>query len=319
VRSCGEGEGENRPDFAVTPYTFDAAVVRINAYRSDHFTASQESVSLAINHADKWGLITGASSGIGAEFARRLAARGMHLVLTARREEHLRELAAELHTRHGTRTQVIPGDLSDPAFPGQLYQKVREAGVEVSLLVNNAGFGDVSTVLESDPDKLMQMIRLNVGALTELTYRYLPEMIRRGEGQIVNVSSVAAFQPVAYMPVYSATKAYVLHFSEALWAECRDYGVTVMAICPGTTRTDFFDIAGVGGWLKRQRSQSTEQVVKTALKYLGKRRQYAVSGWFNYALSLGSRLAPRRIVVQETTKYFRPAVTRPTDKPTRED
>jgi uncharacterized protein len=276
--------------------------------------ASQGSFSLAINYADKWGLITGASSGIGAEFARRLASRGMHLVLTARREEELRELAAELDTRHGTRTHVIAGDLSDPAFPGQLYEGVREVGVDISLLVNNAGFGDVSTVLESDPDKLLQMIRLNVGALTELTYRYLPEMIRRQEGQIVNVSSVAAFQPVAYMPVYSASKAYVLHFSEALWAECRDYGVTVMAICPGTTRTDFFDIAGVGGWLKRQRSQSTEQVVKTALKYLGKRRQYAVSGWLNYLISLAPRMGPRRIVVQETTKYFRPTVARPIEE-----
>jgi short-subunit dehydrogenase len=272
---------------------------------------------LAIHYADKWGLITGASSGIGAEFARRLAARGMHLVLTARREEHLRELATELHTRHGTKTHIIAGDLSDPTFPVQLYEAVRDAGVEVSLLVNNAGFGDVSTVLDTNPDKLLQMIRLNIGALTELTYRYLPEMIRRQEGQIVNVSSVAAFQPVAYMPVYSASKAYVLHFSEALWAECRDYGVTVMAICPGTTRTDFFDIAGVGGWLKRQRSQSTEQVVKTALKYLGKRRQYAVSGWLNYLISLAPRLGPRWIVVQETTKYFRPAVTKPADeKPT---
>lgn len=274
---------------------------------------------MAIHYADKWGLITGASSGIGAEFARRLAARGMHLVLTARREEHLSELAADLHTRHGTRTHVIPGDLSDPAFPGQLYREVREAGVEISLLVNNAGFGHVSTVLESDPDKLLQMIRLNISALTELTYRYLPEMIQRQEGHIVNVSSVVAFQPVAYMPVYSASKAYVLHFSEALWAECRDHGVTVMAICPGATRTDFFDIAGVGGWLKRQRSQSTEQVVKTALKYLGKRRQYAVSGWLNYAISLASRLGPRRIVVQETTKYFRPAVTKQIEEKSAEE
>jgi uncharacterized protein len=264
---------------------------------------------LAINYADKWGLITGASSGIGAEFARRLAARGMHLVLTARREDQLRELASELHTRHGTRTLILPGDLSEPEFAGQLDEAVREAGVEISLLVNNAGFGDVSTVAQSDREKLLRMIRLNVGALTDLTYRYLPEMIRRQEGQIVNVSSVVAFQPVAYMPVYSASKAFVLHFSEALWVECRDHGVIVMAICPGTTRTDFFDIAGVGGFLKRQRSQSTEQVVKTALKYLGKRRQYAVSGWLNYLISLASRLGSRRIVVQETTKYFRPSVT----------
>jgi short-subunit dehydrogenase len=173
--------------------------------------------------------------------------------------------------------------------------------------VNNAGFGDVGAVEDADLEKLLRMIRLNIAALTELTYLYLPEMISRQDGQIINVSSVVAFQPVAYMPVYSASKAFVLHFSEALWAECRDHGVTVMALCPGTTRTDFFDIAGVSGWLKKQRSQSVEQVVKTALKYLGKRRQYVVSGWLNYLLSLGPRLGPRRIVVQETIKYFRPS------------
>jgi uncharacterized protein len=268
---------------------------------------------LAINYADRWGLITGASSGIGAEFARRLAGRGMHLVLTSRRTDQLHALASELDTRHGTRTHVIPGDLSHPAFPRQLYAAIQEKNVEISLLVNNAGFGDVGTIQEAHPAKLVRMIQLNIAALTELTYLYLPQMIARQDGQIINVASVAAFQPVAYMPVYSASKAYVLHFSEALWAECRDHGIAVMALCPGTTRTDFFEVAGVGGWLKKQRSQSVEQVVKTALKYLGKRRQYVVSGWINYLLSLGPRLAPRRIVVQETIKYFRPT-TKTTQK-----
>lgn len=261
---------------------------------------------MAINYADRWGLVTGASSGIGAEFARRLAGRGMHLVLTARRADELHELAAELDTRHGTRTHVMPGDLSDPAFPRQLYEAIQEKGVDISLLVNNAGFGDVGTMQDADVGKLLAMIQLNIAALTELTYLYLPQMIARRGGQIINLGSVVSFQPVCFMPVYSASKAYVLHFSEALWAECRDHGITVMALCPGTTRTDFFENAGVGGWLKKQRSQSVEQVVKTALKYLGKRRQYVVSGWINYLLSLGPRLAPRRIVVQETIKYFRP-------------
>lgn len=269
-------------------------------------TRSRESLALAITYADKWALVTGASSGIGAEFARKLAGRGMHLVLTARREEQLHELASELDTRHGTKTHVIPGDLTDPAFPRQLFDAIQDKGVEISMLVNNAGFGDVCAVANSDAQKLLRMVQVNVAALTELTYLYLPEMIERGNGQIINIASVVAFQPVAYMPVYSASKAYVLHFSEALWAECRDHGITVMALCPGTTRTDFFEVAGAGGWLAKQRSQSVEQVVKTALKYLGKRRQYVVSGWLNYLLSLGPRFAPRRIVVQETIKYFRP-------------
>jgi uncharacterized protein len=270
---------------------------------------------LAIRYADKWGLITGASSGIGAEFARKLAARGMHLVLTARRQDLLEQLAAELHTRHGTKTQIVAGDLSEPDFPRRLYETTRAAGIDISLLVNNAGFGDVGTVQNAALDKLLRMIRLNISALTELTYLYLPEMLASHEGQIVNVASLVAFQPVAYMPVYAASKAYVLHLSEALWAECRDQGVTVMALCPGTTRTDFFDIAGAGGWLKKQRSQSSEQVVRTALKSLDRKRQYIVSGWLNYLLSLSARLAPRRIVVQETMKYFRPSSIRPEHAP----
>ena len=268
---------------------------------------------MAITYADKWGLVTGASSGIGAEFARRLAARGMHLVLTARREELLKELANELDTRHGTKTQLVIGDLAEPEFPQQLFDTVQKADRDISLLVNNAGFGDVGIVSEANVPKLLKMIELNIRALTELTYLYLPQMFDRREGAIVNVASVAGFQPVAYMPVYSASKAYVLHFSEALWAECRDHGVTVMALCPGTTRTDFFQISGVGGWLKNHRSQSVEQVVKTALRYLGKRRQYVISGWVNYFLAQAVRLAPRRIVVQESMKYFRPTPKK--DKP----
>ena len=261
---------------------------------------------LAMTYADKWGLVTGASSGIGAEFARRLAARGMHLVLTARREDRLQELASELDTRHGTQTHLIPGNLADSEFPQQLIEATQGANREISLLINNAGFGDVGIVTKPDVPKLLDMVQLNIRALTELTYLFLPQMIERSEGAILNVASVAGFQPVAYMPVYSASKAYVLHFSEALWAECRDHGVTVMALCPGTTRTDFFEVSGVGGWLKNHRSQSVEQVVKTALKYLGKRRQYVVPGWTNYLLAQAVRLAPRRIVVQESMKYFRP-------------
>lgn len=265
---------------------------------------------MAITYADNWALVTGASSGIGAGFARRLAARGMHLVLTARRESELQELAAELDTRHGTKTFLIPGDLSDPAFPRQLYAAIREREIEVSLLVNNAGFGDVGSVQDANLPRLLAMVDLNIRALMELTYLCLPDMLARRSGAILNVSSVAAFQPVAYMPVYSASKAFVLHFSEALWAECRDYGVTVTALCPGTTRTDFFDVAGASGWLKKRRSQTVEQVVKAGLKALDKHRQYVVSGWINYLLSLSVRLAPRWIVVQESMKYFRPTSPR---------
>ncbi|MBT6155102.1 MAG: SDR family oxidoreductase [Planctomycetaceae bacterium] len=257
-------------------------------------------------YADRWALITGASSGIGAEFARRLAGRGMHLVLVARRETVLAELAEELHTRHGTKCELIVGDLSEPDQAGRVIDRVNELGVTIELLVNNAGYGIVGTVEQVDAERVMSMLRLNVGTLTELTYGILPGMVERGHGAIINVASVAAFQPVAYMPAYSATKAYVLHFSEALWAEVYDRGVTIMALCPGVTRTGFFDVAGVPNWLKKQSSHTPAQVVKRAMKALEKRRQFVVPGWSNYLRALATRLAPRRFVVRESMKYFRP-------------
>ncbi len=258
------------------------------------------------SYADRWALITGASSGIGAEFARKLAARGMHLLLTARRREQMQQLADELHTRHGTRSEIFVHDLGDPAQLGALADEVAHRDIPVELLINNAGFSVVGDIASTDRQRVLELVRVNIAALTELTYRYLPDMLEREHGAIINVASVTGFQPVAYMPVYAASKAYVLHFSEALWAEARDRGVTVMALCPGTTRTDFFEVAGVSEWLKKQRSQSPEQVVKSALKGLEKRRQYTVSGMRNYLLSLAVRIAPRKTVVTESMKYFRP-------------
>ena len=258
-------------------------------------------------YADNWALVTGASTGIGAEFARKLAARGMHLVLTARREELLRELASELHTAHGTKCEIIPVDLGDPAQPALLIEHIEKKGITLELLVNNAGFGNVATIEETDVERILELIQVNISALTELTYRVLPGMLARGHGGIINVASVAAFQPVAYMGAYAASKAYVLHFSEALWAEAREKGVTVLALCPGTTRTDFFDVAGAKGWLHKRRAQTPAQVVRTGLKALDKGRPQVVSGWMNYLLSLLVRLANRRTVVRESMKYFRPA------------
>jgi hypothetical protein len=256
-------------------------------------------------YADHWALITGASSGIGAEFARQLAARGMHLVLTARREQLLTQLAGELHQAHGTKTEIIVADLSKAQEPARLLDEVRKRGVTIELLVNNAGFGQIAEIEKTDVSRVLEMLRVNVSALTELTYRVLPAMLERGHGGIINVASVAAFQPVGYMGPYAASKAYVLHFSESLWAESRDRGVTVTALCPGTTRTDFFDVSGVPGWLERHSAQAVKPVVRTALKALEKRRPYVVAGWKNYILSLLVRIATRATVVKESMKYFR--------------
>ena len=258
-------------------------------------------------YAENWALITGASSGIGAEFARKLAARGMHLVLTARRVDLLEKLATELHTAHGTKCELIPADLTDRTAPARLLRTVAERGMTLELLVNNAGFGHVGEIAGTSVERVLELIQVNIAALTELTYGVLPGMLARGHGGIINVSSVAAFQPVAYMGAYAASKAYVLHFSESLWVEARERGVTVLALCPGTTRTEFFDVAGAEGWLAKRRSQSASQVVRTSLKALEKRRQYVISGWRNYVLAFLVRFANRRLVVRESTKYFRPS------------
>jgi hypothetical protein len=257
-------------------------------------------------YADHWALITGASSGIGAEFARQLAARGMHLVLTARREPLLAQLAAELHQAHGTKTEIILADLSKPEEPARLIAEIASRGLIIELLVNNAGFGQVSEIEKTELPRILEMIQVNIAALTELTYRVLPGMLVRGHGGIINVASVAAFQPVGYMGAYAASKAYVLHFSEALWGEARDRGVTITALCPGTTRTEFFNVSGVPGWLERHSAQDVRPVVRSALKAFEKGRQYVVSGWKNYILSLLVRIATRATVVRESMKYFRP-------------
>ena len=256
--------------------------------------------------ADQWALVTGASAGLGAEFARQLASRGMHLVLVARRGELMSELAQELHTKHGTRCEIIVADLSDPAEPKRILDEIAAKGISIELLVNNAGFGVVGEVENAKVDRLLQLIRLNISALTELTYRLLPAMLERGHGAILNVSSLSGFQPVAYMGTYAASKAFVLHFSEALHCELKDRGITVTAVCPGVTRTNFFDIAGAPGWLQKHSSLSVEPVVKSALNAIARRRQFVVPGWRNFLLTLLVRIASRRRVVKESTRFFRP-------------
>lgn len=261
---------------------------------------------MAITYAERWGIVTGASSGIGAEFTRQLAARGMHLVLIARRGELLEKLAEELYASHGAKTEIIVADLTDPAAPAQIVNEIQQRGLEIELVVNNAGAGFAGSIEQTDVERMSRMIQLNITALTELTYRFLPSMLERKSGGVINVASVAGFQPVAYNGVYSASKAYVLHFSESLWAETRNRGVTVMALCPGTTNTDFFVGSDVPNWLEKHPSQSPEVVVRGGLKGFDKRRQYYVSGWKNYILSLLVRLAPRSTAVNGSVKFFKP-------------
>jgi short-subunit dehydrogenase len=255
---------------------------------------------------DHWCLVTGASSGIGAEFARQLAARGMHCVLVARREDRLRELAGELEAAHGIRCEIVPANLAQPHAGRDLLAEVARRGIAVELLINNAGFGMVATLEETDVGRALELIQVNVASLTELTLLMAKEMVHRGHGGIINIGSVVSFQPVGFMGVYAASKAYVLNFSEALWAELRPRGVTVTTLCPGTTRTEFFDHSGVPGWAERQGGQDVTSVVRTGLEAFDAGRQYVVSGWKNYCLTLAVRLATRATVVNWSLSIFRP-------------
>ena len=258
------------------------------------------------SYAGRWAVVTGASSGIGAEFVRQLAARGMHCVLVARREDRLRELARETESAHGIRCEIVTADLAQPHAGRELLAEVQRRGITIDLLVNNAGVGLVSSVEGTDVARALDVIQVNVVSLTELTLLAAQEMVTRGRGGIINVGSVVSFQPVGYMGVYAASKAYVLHFSEALWAELRPHGVTVTTLCPGTTRTEFFDHSGVPGWAERKRAQDVTTVVRTGLEAFESGRHYVVPGWKNYLVSLASRFATRATVAKASMSIHRP-------------
>ena len=188
-------------------------------------------------------LITGASSGIGEEFARQLAAKGYGVFLVARREDRLRALAADIERDHGVRVEVAACDLSDEAARRTLPERVSAAGLEVGILVNNAGFTTVGDVHEN-PDRQLGMIRVNVEALVDLTTMWLPGMTERGNGAVINVASTAGFQPIPVQSTYAATKAFVLSFSEGTSAELKGTGVTMTALCPGPVATGFTEAGG---------------------------------------------------------------------------
>jgi hypothetical protein len=188
-------------------------------------------------------LVTGASAGIGAQIARELASRGHGLVLVARRRDRLLELAEELSEAHGIRAEAIGCDLSKAASVARLPGRVETLGLDVDILVNNAGFATGGPFYESDPERELEQVRVLVEAVVALTSAYSPKMVKRGNGAILNVASTAAMQPLPYSAGYSAAKAYVLTFSEALHQELGRHGVTVTALCPGPVRTDFWEIA----------------------------------------------------------------------------
>jgi uncharacterized protein len=237
----------------------------------------------------------------------------MHLVLAARRTDRMNALAEDLVTKHGTKCHIVTIDLAEADAAEKLMAEIEKQGVKIELLVNNAGVGLIGEIETTALGDIQRLLNLNIITLTDLTYRVLPGMLERGHGAVINVSSVAAFQPVAFMAAYAASKSYVLHFSEALWAEARGRGVTVMALCPGVTQTAFFEVAGAPGWLEKHSSQTPFRIVKSAMSALEKRRQYVIPGWKDYLMSLLVRLATRRTAVNESKRYFRPGKRGPQD------
>jgi short-subunit dehydrogenase len=236
-------------------------------------------------------LITGASAGLGAEFARQLSKQGYALVLAARRKDRLQALAKEIGN-----ARAVAIDLSAPDAAARLIADCDEAGEQIDLLVNNAGFGLGGRFAELDPKRLREMVDLNAGTLTDLCRTVAPRMIERGSGAILNVASTAAFQPGPGMAVYFATKAYVLSLSEALHEELRPHGIKVSALCPGPTATEFGEVAGFTSKKFDRLSMDAPTVVRIGLRGLEKNRAVVITGAVNRIGAHSTRFVPRAVV-----------------------
>jgi len=242
-------------------------------------------------------LITGASGGIGKEFAQIFAEKGNNLFLVARSEEKLKQIAMGFEKEHSIKVSIFPMDLSKPNSALKLYEKVKEMGVTIDILINNAGFGDYGQFVDSDFEKTTDMINLNVTTLTELTSLFLKEMKVRNIGKILNVASTAAFQPVQNFAVYAATKSYVLSFTEALHYELKKTNISVSVLCPGPTSTSFEKSAnmdGSGSKLFKGSVMKADVVAKTGYKGLMRNKMTIIPGFKNRVLQIMSNITPSR-------------------------
>lgn len=249
-------------------------------------------------------VITGASSGIGMELAHLFAPEHQHLVLVARRREPMDALAADLKHKYGVRVTVISRDLQEPGAAQALMDDLAAHHLQVDTLVNNAGFGLSGNFAHADPVKTSAMMQLNMITLTELTQRALPGMLERGQGRILNVASLVAFQSCPYFAIYAATKSFVLSFSEALAEEVGSRGVLVSCLCPGSTDTGFHDVAATKGSVLEQIADSPKMVAEQGYKGLNNGQRVVVTGWMNKPVPMLNRLVPRRAMTWAVGKVL---------------
>jgi len=255
--------------------------------------------------AGRWALVTGASSGLGAEMARSLARRGSNLILTARSQQRLDELASDLGRVNGIAARAIAEDLSAPGGSARLLESVAALGVPVELLVNNAGFGSAGPLATRDGERETAMVRLNVEAVVALTRGLLGPMLEAQRGGVINVASTAAFQPVPYMATYAATKSFVLSFTLALATELEGSGVHAMAFCPGPVETGFQEAAGIQRPGLSAAVLSANRSVEGALHAFERGRTLYVPGVVNTAQTLAARVVPRGVLSWAAVRAMR--------------
>jgi short-subunit dehydrogenase len=254
---------------------------------------------------NRWALVTGASAGIGVALARELAAGGVHLVLTARRVDRMEELARTLRETHGVKVEVFPADLAFSETPQKIFDFTTQHGIDVELLINNAGFGQYGELPQVDTQRLLDMVQVNCGAVVHLTRLFLPGMVQRRRGDVLILASTASFQAVPYISTYAATKAFDLLFAEGLAEEMKPYRIRVCALCPGSTESEFHAVAGQQRFTAKNMG-SAEKVARTGLQALAEGKSYVISGFANYMGAQSQRVVPRRLVTRIAANLFRP-------------
>lgn len=253
-------------------------------------------------------IVTGASSGIGADIARSLAGRGHNVVLVARREDRLAELAGELAGGHGVRAETVACDLQKQRPRKRLLLEIADLGLQVDGVVNNAGFGTAGRFQRLDPEREAEMVRLNCEAVVALCGHFAPQMVERGAGAILNVASTASFQPLPTMATYSASKAFVLAFTQALGADLHGTGVSATALCPGPVKTEFIDVAE----LEREASMlpeavwvSSPDVAEAGVRGMESGRGVVIPGVLNRLTSIGGQHVPRSLLMTAARRVYR--------------